>query len=179
MGQTMYLESFLHSLSTLRVSIPVALCLTALLAGAEPAATAIKIDTVGNKYALQDFSFEVSRETGNAGIRLEYTYPGSWLEGDDGDRGPAPRIAMFPGLAYDAASRAIVYDDGPTRTTCATEVDRTVAFWKSVHMKPTGACRVLARVTHHANNNGWSIDRFTTLDAYFEVRPKLSLAGSH
>ena len=168
----MCLDRFLHSLSILCVSIPVALCLTAVLAGAEPAANSIKIDAVANKYALQDFSFEVSPETGNAGIRLEYTYPGSWLEGDDSDRGPAPRIAMLPGLTYDAASHAIVYDDGATRTTCATEVDRTVVFWKTVRMKPTGACKVSARVIHHAQNNGWSIDRFTTLDAYFEVRPR-------
>jgi hypothetical protein len=168
----MCLERLLHSVCAWCVSITLALCLAAVLAGATPAATAIKIDTVANKYALEDFSFEVSRETGNAGIRLEYAYPGSWLEGDDSDRGPAPRIAMLPGLTYDAASHAIVYDDGATRTTCATEADRRIVPWKAVRMKPTGACKVSARVTHHAQNNGWSTERFATLDAYFEVRPR-------
>jgi hypothetical protein len=168
----MCLERLLLSIAAWCVSTATTLCLAAVLAEATYAATAIKIDAVANKYELEDFSFEASPETGNAGIRLEYAYPGSWLEGDDSDRGPAPRIAMVPGLIYDAASHAIVYDDGATRTTCATEVDRTVAFWKTVRMKPTGACKVSAHVIHHARNNRWSIDRFTTLDTYFEVRPR-------
>ena len=40
-----------------------------------PTPTAIKIDSVAAKYAMQDFSFEVNPETGRAGIRLEYNYP--------------------------------------------------------------------------------------------------------
>src|SRR5580658_5171715 len=163
----MRLERLLHSIAGLYVSIPIALCFTAVLAGAAPLATAIKIDTTAGKYALQDFSFEVSPETGNAGIRLEYTYPGSWLVGDDSDRGPTPRIAMLQGLTYDVAAHAIVYNDGSTRITCATEVDHTVLLWKTMHMKPTGACRVSAHVTHHALSDGWGTNRFNTLDAYF------------
>ncbi len=162
----------LHRIPGLYVSTPIALCLAALLAGAAPAADSIRIDTVGEKYALQDFSFEVSPETGNAGIRLEYSYPASWLQGDDRDRGPAPRIAMLPGLIWDAEAHAIVYDDGATRTTCAIEVGHTILFRKTARMKPTGACRVSARVTHHAESNGWSTNRFKTVDTYFEVGRK-------
>jgi hypothetical protein len=162
----------LHSFARSHVSIPTALCLAAMLAGATPSSKSIRIDTTLTRYSLQSFSFEVSPETGSAGIRLEYSYPASWLQGDDSDRGPGSKIAMLPGLTYDAPAHAIVYDDGAVRTTCATEVDHTVVFWKSMHMKPTGACSVSARVTHHAERNGWSTDRFNTLDAYFEVRHK-------
>jgi hypothetical protein len=160
----------LHSFTSTYVSTSIALCLAAMPAGATPASNSIRIDTTRARYALQDFSFEVSPETGAAGIRLEYSYPASWLEGDDSDRGPGSRIAVLPGLTYDASAHAIVYDDGAARITCATEVDRTTVFWKTAHMKPTGACKVSGRVTHHAENNGWSTNRYNTLDAYFEVR---------
>jgi hypothetical protein len=162
----------LYSIPRLSVSIPIALGLGVMLASATPAEHAIRIDSTAAKYALLDYSFEVSRETGAAGIRLEYSYPASWLQGDDSDRGPGSTIATLPGLTYDPASHEIVYEDGATRTTCATGVDHTTVFWKAVHMKPTGACKVSARVTHHAESNGWSTDRNNTLDAYFEVRHK-------
>jgi len=165
----MYLER-LHSFISSYVSIRIALCFAAVLASAAPPENAIKIDSTRTRYALQDFSFEVSPTTGAAGIRLEYSYPASWLLGDDSDRGPGYKMALLPGLNYDAATHAIVYDDGATRTTCATEVGRTTVFWKTAYMKPTGACKVSARVTRHAENNGWSTNRYNTLDAYFEVR---------
>jgi hypothetical protein len=162
----------LHLIAGLYVAIPIALCLTAVMVGAVPAGTAVRIDTIADRYALHDFSFEVSPETGKAGIRLEYDYPPARTGGYDGNWDPSPKIAMLPGLTCDFAAHAIVYDDGAARTTCATEVDHTVAFWKTVHMKPTGACRVSARVTRHAESNGWSTNRYNTLDTYFEVRRK-------
>jgi hypothetical protein len=162
----------LHLITGLYVSIPIVLCLTAVIAAAVPAETAVKIDTIADRYALHDFSFEVSPETGRAGIRLEYDYPPARTGDYDGNWDPGPKIAMLPGLTYDNATHAIVYDDGTTHTTCATEVDHTVVFWKTVHMKPTGACRVSARVTHHSESDGWSTHRYNTLDAYFEVRRK-------
>jgi hypothetical protein len=168
---TMYFERLVHSMPGLSV-ILIIFCFTAMVAGAAPAATAIKIDTTADKYALQDFSFEVSPETGNAAVRLEYAYPGSWLQGDDSDRGPTPRIAMLTGLIYDAAAHAIVFNNGSTRITCATEVDHMVLLWKTMRMKPTGACTVSAHVTHHSLSDGWGTTRFNTLDAYFEVRRK-------
>jgi hypothetical protein len=154
------------------LSIPISLCLANALASAAPAATAIKIDTISEKYELQNFSFEVSPETGNAGIRLEYVYPPGRLGGDDSDRGPEPKIAMLPGLTYDVATRAVVYDDGVTRSTCATATYRRVLLWKTARMKPTRVCIVSVRARSHAENNGWNVDRFRTLDAYFEVRGK-------
>jgi hypothetical protein len=168
----MRFEGLLNSVLCLCVSLPVALCVTAALASGALAGTEVKIDTVADKYALQDFSFEVSPETGKAGIRIEYSYPASWLEGDDTDRGPAPRIALLAGLRYDGSAHAIVYDDGATRTTCAVEADHAIILLRTAHMKSTGACKVWARVTHHSEDNGWSINRFKTLDTYFEVRRK-------
>ena len=153
------------------LSITTALGLTVLTVVAQTP-TAIKIDSVADKYALQDFSFEVSPETGRAGIRLEYTYPPARLGGDDSDRGPAPKIATLPGLTYDSTAHAVIYDGGTKRTTCATAADRRMLFWKSIYMKPTGACLVLSRLTPHAEDNGWSVDRFRTLDTYFEVAGK-------
>jgi hypothetical protein len=162
----------LYSILGLYVSISIALCLTAAMAAAVPAETAVRIDTIADRYALHDFSFEVSPETGRAGIRLEYDYPPARTGDYDGNWDPSPRIALLPSLTYDTAAHAIVYDDGAAHTTCATEVGRTVAFWKTAHMKPTGACRVSARVTQHAESDGWSTHRYNTLDTYFEVHHK-------
>jgi hypothetical protein len=162
----------LHLITGLCVSIPIALWLTAVMAGAAPAETAIVIDTIADRYALHTFSFEVSPETGRAGIRLEYDYPPARTGGYDGNWDPSPRIALLPGLTYDTSAHAIVYNDGAAHTTCATEVGHTVVFWKTVHMKPTGSCRVSARVTHHAESDGWSTHRYNTLDTWFEVRHK-------
>ena len=71
----------LYSTHRLSVSIPLALCLAAMLAGATP-----RFERDQDRYdpceihALQDFSFELSPGTGVAGIRLEYSYPASWLQ---------------------------------------------------------------------------------------------------
>jgi hypothetical protein len=156
--------------SRLRQAIPIALCTAALLHSAARDSTSIRIDSVEDKYAIQDFSFEVSPETGHVGIRLEYTYPVARLGSDDSDRGPSPRIVTVPGLEYDAAARAVIFEGGATRTICATATDHKVLFWKTEHMKPTGACIVSTRLSRHEVSDGWSVNRFRTLDAFFELR---------
>jgi hypothetical protein len=156
-----------------RSSIGAALGLRAVMAIAAPATNGIRIDSVASKYAIHDYSFEVNPETGRAGIRLEYDYPPALVGYDDtGDQGPAPRITVLPGLTYDAAAHAVVYTDGATRVTCATAASRRTLFGKSAYMKPTGACAVSSRLTDHARDNGWSIDRFRTLDTYFVLQQK-------
>ena len=160
-----------RSVSILGLQILIALGFRAALV-AEPATIAIRIDRVADRYALQEFSFEVNAETGRAGIRLEYYYPPGRVGGDDSDRGPAPKIATLPGLIYDAAAHAVVYNDGPNRATCATAANHRTLFWKNAYMKPTGACIVSSRLTQHSRDNGWSIDRSRTLDTYFEVQRK-------
>jgi hypothetical protein len=140
--------------------------LTATAAGGAPAANpakasgAVKIDKIAARYELQSFSFEVNPETGGAEIRLEYDYPLARIAGDDTDEAPGPKLAAVPGLTYDPSARAIVYDDGATRTTCAT------ASGVSLRMKRTGACIV---ATRRAGNNE-SGSRSNTLDTWFEVR---------
>jgi hypothetical protein len=156
----------------LRQSLVAVLGLIPALAVAEPA-TGIRIDSVADKYAVQDFSFEVNAETGRAGIRLEYSYPPALVGLDDtGDQGPSPKIVTLPGLAYDAAAHSVVYNDGVNHFTCATAANHRSLFGKSSYMKPTGACVVSSRLTDHTRDNGWSIDRYRTLDAYFAVRQK-------
>ena len=74
-----------------------ALWLTAMLTLAARATTPVKIDSIA------ELSFEVSPQTGRAGIRLEYIYPPACLGSDDSAQTPAPKIAISPGLTYDSA----------------------------------------------------------------------------
>jgi hypothetical protein len=144
------------------------LCFVASLAGEVPTGTAIKIDSVADKYAMQNFTFEVNPETGRAGIRLEYNFPPA-LVGLEETGGPEPKIVTLPALTYDAVAHAVIYSKGLNRITCATAATHRTLFGKSVYMKPTGACIVAARLTSHSHDNGWSINRFRTLDIYFEA----------
>ena len=66
-------------------------------------------------------------------MRVESKYPPALVGLDDtGDQGPAPRIATLPGLSYDAAAHAVVYNDGAT---CATAANHRTLFGKSAYMK--------------------------------------------
>jgi hypothetical protein len=165
-------QSFTQSNAILRLSLPLALCLAQVVTAAGPTGNAIKIDSVADIYAMQDYSFEVNQKTGLAGIRLEYTYPPARVGGDDIHRGPDPKVVTLPGLTYDAAARAVVYDDGVGRITCATAAHHRLVLFNGAYMKPTGACIVTSRLTRHERDNGWNIDRSGTLDAYFDVRRK-------
>ena len=114
-----------------------ALGLIAGLVAAAPATTGIRIDSVADKYAVREFSFEVNAEAGRAGIRLEYSYPPALVGLDDtGDQGPAPRITTVPGLTYDAAAHAVVYNDGVNRTTCATAAHHPMVLFNRAYMNP-------------------------------------------
>lgn len=144
--------------------------LTATTPATTVAAGAIRFDSVAERYDVQDFSFEVNPENGRAGIRLEYTYPAARAGLDYSDREPAPRIAVLPGLTYNPASHTVVYKDGARSVTCATETTRRNLLWKIPYMKPTGACVVASRLTGHTLDDGWNIDRFRTVDTYFQVR---------
>jgi hypothetical protein len=143
-----------------------AFCLTVAAAGGAPAASpvkaagAVKIDNIAARYELQSFSFEVSPETGSAEIRLEYDYPLARIAGNDTERAPETKVVTIPGLSYDESAHAVVFDDGATRTTCATESRH------KLHMKRTGACIV---ATHRAGNDE-SGSGLNSLDTWFEVR---------
>jgi hypothetical protein len=137
--------------------LAVATAVAAPSVGPANAATAVRIDTVADRYELQSFSFEVSPETGKAEIRLQYDYPLARIAGNDSEQAPDPKVTALPGLRYDEAVHAIVYDDGATHTTCAT------ASRDNLHMRRTGACFVFTR---RAGAGGVS----NTLDTWFEVR---------
>ncbi len=127
----------------------------------------VRIDSVPAKYALLDYSFAVSRKTGDAEVRLEYTYPGTYMNGDDSDRGPGVKTVLAPGLSYDAASNSVVYSDGSTRAVCAI-ARHGVRSREEERLHSTGACKVIARVSGHTSG----AERSKTLDAFLEVAPK-------
>jgi hypothetical protein len=118
---------------------------------------------------MQSYSFEVEKETGRARVVVEYTYPDQSAFGMDGGIGPEPTMAQIPGLSYDAAARAVVYDAAGKRVICATASNYKLLFWKGLSLTPTGACTVRSRRTSHAEDNGWSIHHFQAIDTFFEV----------
>jgi hypothetical protein len=120
--------------------------------------------------SMQSYSFEVEPQTGRARVVIDYNYPDQIAFGLDGGAGPEPTTAQLPGLKYDAASKAVVYQTGGKRNVCATVRDRKWLFWKSLAVTPTGACTVTSRLVEHTADNGWSISRFPTVDTFFEVR---------
>jgi hypothetical protein len=156
----------------------------AALALAVPASanSRIKIDTISPEYApinsptnrepvsMSSFHFEVDQETGRARLVAIYTYPDQMTYGPDDDAGgPRPTIVQLPGLAYDAAAHAVVYDSSGTKYVCATVTERTGLFGHHLKVKNTGACTVTTVAANHAEDTGWDINRFRAIDVYFEA----------
>jgi hypothetical protein len=167
---------------TKRPLLPFALLLFAL---APPvfANTRIKLDTVPSEYtpensptntepvSMSSYHFEVNEGTNRARIVVDYTYPDQLIYGpDDDSRGPYPSIVQIPGLTYDAAAHAVVYESNGLRNVCATVEVHDGFFGRHLKIKSTGACTVSAVVASHAEDDGWSIHRFRALDTYLEVR---------
>jgi hypothetical protein len=163
-----------------------AACLTALaaLALAVPvfASSRIKIDTVPSDYtpvnsptnrepvSMSSYHFEVNEETGRARLVVEYTYPDQLIYGRNDDAlGPPSSIAQLPGLTYDAAAHAVVYESNGARDVCATVEVRRGLFGRHLKIRNTGACTVSAVVANHSEDDGWSIHHFRALDTYLEV----------
>lgn len=165
-----------------RLVIPIAMGMAAAIAPPAWAETGMKIASVAPEYrptagpempepvSIQRYSFEVEPATGRARIVIDYTYPDQAAFGLDGGAGPEPTMAQMPGLKYDAAAKAVVYDTSGRRTVCAMVRDRKVLFRKSLAVKPTGACAVTSRLVEHLTDNGWSISRIPTVDTFIEVR---------
>ena len=157
--------------------------LTLALPISASANSVVKIDTVAAEYepinsptnrepvSLSSFHFEINEETGRARVVADYTYPDLLIYGpNDPTRGPQSTIAQIPGLSYDGATHQIVYDANGARTVCATVEQRRGLFGQRTKIKNTGACFVTARVSEHAEDDGWNIHRFRAIDTYFEVR---------
>jgi hypothetical protein len=143
----------------------------------------VKIDTVPSQYApiesptnrepvsLSSFHFEVNQETGRARVVAIYTYPDQMTYGPDDDAGgPRSTIVQLPGLTYDAAAHAVVYDSNGTKSVCATVNEQSGLFGHHLKVKNTGACTVTTNVSSHAEDTGWDIHRYRAIDTYFEVR---------
>ena len=144
--------------------------------------TKVKLDSIPPEYrptagsempeavSMQDFYFEVNKETRRARVVVEYTYPDQAAFGADGGLGPQSTVKQLPGLKYDDESKSVIYDADGKRTVCATVNERKVLFWRTSEVKPTGSCTVTSGVAEHAEDNGWSIDHNSTVDTYLEVR---------
>lgn len=117
------------------------------------------IDAVAAKYSLIGHSFEIGSD-GAVGVRLEYTYPGTYMTGDDSDRGPGAKTVDVPGLSYDARTRSVVYRTGEASAVCAT-------LHGASHLKPTGQCRIEARVIRPNRDDSRGRDM---LDVFLRVK---------
>jgi hypothetical protein len=166
----MSFSRFQYSTAVLSLLVPVISCLATQIATGAANNAAIRIDSVADKYKVQSTSFEVNAETKRAGIRLEYVYPPELVGQVDSYWVPPPRTVVVPNLTYDAASRAVIYNDGVKTTTCAVAAGQRVLLWKVAIMKPTGDCIVSSRLTTHERDNGWSIEPLRTMDTYLRVR---------
>jgi len=161
------------------ISLP--LFLTLARAAPAPASTKIKIDTVPAEYrpntgaeliepvSMEDFYFEVNKETTRARVVIEYTYPDAADYRSDGDPGPQPTLAQLPGLTYDPSAHAVVYDGDGRKTVCAIVQERKGLWGRHFSIRNTGSCVVTATVAVDAQDDGWSVHRFRAIDAYFEV----------
>src|SRR5712692_153886 len=140
---------------------------TLALAAPAPASTKIKIDTVPAEYrpntgaelmepvSMEDFYFEVNKETARARVVVEYTYPNAVDYRSDGDLGPQPTLAQLPGLTFDPSVHAVVYEGDGKRTVCAVVQERRGLFGTHLSMRNTGSCVVIATVADHAQDDGW------------------------
>jgi hypothetical protein len=163
-----------------RVLLPPFLLMVALASPAL-AGTKIKLDTVPAEYrpdvgaerimpvSMENFYFEVNRETSRARVVVEYTFPHQVGYLSDGDPGPRPTLAQLPGLTYGPSAHAVVYDGDGKRTVCAVVEERKGLRGTHLNIKNTGACVVTATFTEHSRDDGWSVHRFRAIDTYFEV----------
>ena len=178
----MFAQRFPRFTAFLSPSILLAVAMIVVIAAPAWAESQVKIASVAPEYrptaglevpepvSMQSYSFEVEPETGRARVVIDYTYPDQPAFGMDGGAGPEPTMAQLPGLKYDAAAKAVVYDAGGKRTVCAMVRDRKLLFRKGRAVAPTGACAVTSRLDEHVEDTGWSIRRFTAVDTFFEVR---------
>lgn len=162
--------------------VPLVVAMIGGMAAPSWAGSPVKIASVAPEYrptagpempepvTMQRFSFEVEPATGRARIVVDYTYPDQAAFGMDGGAGPEPTMAQIPGLRYDAAAKAVVYETGGKRTVCAMVQDRKFLSRKSLAVTPTGSCGVTSRLVEHMADNGWSISQLPTVDTFFEVR---------
>jgi hypothetical protein len=162
---------FVAAFGALAFAIPVSANSRIQIDTFPPESVPINSPTIRETVSLSSFHFEVNQETGRARVVVEYTYPDQMTYGPDDDAGgPRPTIAQLPGLTYDAAAHAVVYDSSGTKTICATVSERSGLFGHHLRVRNTGACTATTNVANHAVDTGWDIRRFHAVDTYFEAR---------
>jgi outer membrane protein len=141
----------------------------------------IKIGAVPNQYmpgnmsmfqpvSMKDFHFDIQPQTLQVRVVVDYTYPDENMLGqNDSQGGPPPIAVQVPGLKYDAAEHAIIYEANGAHIVCAQTEERRNVFGKHITVKNTGACDVTAEDAAHVGDDGWRIRRAQTLNTYFEV----------
>jgi len=164
----------------MKLAVLLPFVLTMAVAAPAPDDARIKIATVPAEYRphtgsermqavrMDSFYFEVNRETGRARVVVEYTYPHAVGYQSDADPGPQPTFAQLPGLTYDPAAHAVVYDGGGKRTVCAL-VPKAKGRRATLRAKATGSCVVTASVAEQTQDDGFSLHQSRALDVYFEV----------
>jgi hypothetical protein len=132
--------------------------------------TPINGPQVAEPVSLSSFHFEVNPETHRARVVVEYTYPDALIyERNDPTRGPQSSVVQIPGLTYDVANHDVIFASNGTRTVCATVAEHAGFFGRSDKITKTGACDVTAHAENHAEDDGWSIRHFRSLDTFFNV----------
>jgi hypothetical protein len=144
---------------------------------------AAEIDSIPYEYTLvnsitnrepvsvSSYHFEVEPETGRARMVVEYTYPDQMIYGgDDPLRGPQPSFAQIPGLKFDPAAHAVVFDGDGRKVVCAKVTDHRGLFGQHRKVSNTGACSVTAVPSIHTVDTGWNLIRVRALDTFLEVR---------
>jgi|ERR1700683_41121 len=169
----------------MKQTLAIAILILALLAVAARASanTAAKIDSIPYEYTLvnsitnrepvsvSSYHFEVEPETGRARVVVEYTYPDQMIYGgDDPLRGPQPSFAQIPGLKYDPAAHAVIYDREGTKAVCANVTERQSLFGRHRKVTNTGECSVTAVRSVQTVDTGWKLVRVRALDTFLEVR---------
>jgi hypothetical protein len=163
----------------MKLAVLLPFVLTMAVAAPAPDDARIKIATVPAEYrphtgaerilpvSMREFYFEVNKETGRARVVVEYAIPHQVDYQSQGDLGVPSTFAQLPGLTYDPAAHAVVYDGGGKRTVCAV-VQKTKGR-QTLRAKSTGSCVVTASVGEHTQDDGFSLHRSRALDVYFEV----------
>jgi hypothetical protein len=145
--------------------------------------TAVKVDSIPYEYMLvssitnrepvsvSSYHFELEPETCRARVVVEYTYPDQMIYGGgDPLRGPQPSFAQIPGLKFDAAAHAVIFDGDGTKVGCANVTEYGGLFGQHRKVTNTGECSVTAVPSIHTVDTGWKLIRVRALDTFLEVR---------
>jgi len=120
--------------------------------------------------SVQSFRFEVNSQTERARVVVEYAYDRQQTYVDQDGLYPAPSAILIPGLLYDSASKAVVYNAGNQRITCGIFQMRKGMFGARGHVESTGTCEITSAAVNRTWDDGWTIHQIRSLDLFLEIR---------